>query len=163
MNSCSFIGRPTRDPEIVDLENTRKATFTLAVRRSYRRNDDDPEADFPRFVAFGPVVDIIEKYVVKGKFVGVDAEYRTNRWEDDEGEVHYSNDFFVKNIHLIEFPDRERDEDDDDEWPRRKVKPSAKGSAKASKVKSKKSGSRVRRPRPSDDFEDDGFEDAEGF
>lgn len=156
MNSCSFIGRPTRDPEIVDLESTRKATFTLAVRRGYRRNDDDPDADFPRFVAFGPVVDIIEKYVAKGKFVGVDAEFRTNRWEDEDGEVHYSNDFFVRNIHLIEFPDQADDDEEEDERPRRK--------AKSSRMKGNRAKSRMkpRRPRPADDFDAE-FEDAEGF
>ncbi len=68
-NSVQLIGRPGKDPEIKQIGNDRKMVhFSLATKHVYTMIKASVETtDWHNIVAFGKVVDIIEKYVRKGQ------------------------------------------------------------------------------------------------
>lgn len=168
MNQCSFLGRLTKDPELIETKSDISVVkFTLAVRRSYPNDDGEYEADFPRFTAFDKRAEVIAKYFSKGRVMGVQANFRTDSYEDDNGETVYTQEFIVNEFYFG--GDGKRAEDDDGEGTssrsnRRRSRNGRRSrrSGKKSKVtagsKSKPNG-RSRRRSADDDLAIDDFED----
>ena len=72
MNSVVLIGRLTRDPEVRYTANTQMAvaSFTIAIDRPVRAGGEK-QTDFPRITVFGKQAENCEKYLFKGRLVGV--------------------------------------------------------------------------------------------
>ena len=96
MNSVDLIGRLVRDPE-VRYTNDQKcvAKFTLAVRR------DKDTADFPRVTVFGKQAETVEKYLRKGREVGVHGRIQTGSYKDRDGDTVYTTDVICERLDLI--------------------------------------------------------------
>ena len=97
MNKVELLGRPTREPEIIEKENDNCiAKFTLAVARKYKRD----EADYISCVAFGKVAEIIKKYVGKGRQVCVAGRIQTGKYTNKDGKNVYTADVVIEDIDL---------------------------------------------------------------
>ena len=72
MNSVVLIGRLTRDPEVRYTASTQMAvaSFTVAIDRPVRAGGEK-QTDFPRVTVFGKQAENCEKYLAKGRLVGV--------------------------------------------------------------------------------------------
>ena len=68
MNNTVLIGRLTKDPEIRQVGETTVCNFTLAVDRLMTK---EKKADFIRIVAFGKTAELCERFLVKGRLVGI--------------------------------------------------------------------------------------------
>ena len=91
MNRVNLIGRLTRDPEVrYTSSNMAVARFNLAIDRGGK----DKEADFPSCIAFGKTAELIEKYIGKGRLVGIDGRLQTGSYEKD-GRKFYTTDVVV--------------------------------------------------------------------
>lgn len=97
MNKCCFIGRITKDLEIKKPNDTSILNFTIAVNRRFK-NEGQPTADFPNFIAFGKTAEFIDKYFEKGSPIALVARFQTRSWEDDENKRHYANEFIVEEV-----------------------------------------------------------------
>lgn len=146
MNNVNLIGRLTRDPALSEYGKGKNAgllaRFTLAVRR------DADNADFISCVAFGKTAELIDQYMTKGSQLGVSGSIQTGKYEDKEGDTHYTTDVIVRQIDFIG-----SSKDEDKEKPRKK---SGKTSAKTSEKKSSR-----RRKDEDDEEEEDDEEDPE--
>ncbi|PKE12789.1 single-stranded DNA-binding protein [Macrococcoides caseolyticum] len=99
MNDCKFIGRITKDPEYrVTSSGTELINFELAVRRSYKNQNDEYEADFIRCIAFKKTAEFINNYARKGYLMAVAGEMRNNNYEDQNGVKHYGMQLIVNNV-----------------------------------------------------------------
>lgn len=99
MNDCKFIGRITKEPEYrVTSSGTRLINFELAVRRSYKNQNDEYEADFIRCIAFKKTAEFINNYARKGYLMAVAGEMRNNNYEDQNGVKHYGMQLIVNNV-----------------------------------------------------------------
>lgn len=89
LNKVIEIGRLTRDPEIKTFsENTKCATFTLAVDRRFKsKNENAPTADFLPVTAWRGTAEFVEKYFAKGKQVYVSGWIETYSYEKDGQKV----------------------------------------------------------------------------
>ena len=78
MNSVVLIGRLTRDPEIRYTANTQMAvaTFTVAIDRPVRAGGEK-QTDFPRVTVFGKQAENCERFLAKGRLVGVQGRLQT--------------------------------------------------------------------------------------
>ena len=67
------MGRLTRDPEVryTQTNNTRVASFSLAVNRRFTRQGEERQADFFNVVAWNKTGEFCSKYFKKGQQVGV--------------------------------------------------------------------------------------------
>ena len=77
MNSVVLIGRLTRDPELRYTSGSQMAvaTFTIAIDRPVRAGGEK-QTDFPRVTVFGKQAENCEKYLAKGRLVGVQGDCR---------------------------------------------------------------------------------------
>lgn len=95
MNSVALIGRLTRDPEIrYTGDQMAIATFSIAIDRPPRR-DGTRETDFPRITVFGRQAENCEKYLKKGRMVGVTGRIQTGSYTNRDGQKVYTTEVIV--------------------------------------------------------------------
>ena len=101
MNSVALTGRLTRDPEVRYTQSqTAVATFTLAVDRPFSR-DRENNADFIRITAFGKSAEFAEKFLNKGRLVGVTGRIQTGSYQDKDGKTVYTTDVVADRIEFL--------------------------------------------------------------
>ena len=92
INSCTFIGRVTTEPELKALEGGKCCcNFQLAVQRTKEITD------FPPFAVYGKLAETFCDFVSKGDMVGIRASYRS---KTKNGKKHYF--FLVEYIQFLE-------------------------------------------------------------
>lgn len=111
MNNVVLIGRLTRDPEVRYTANTQMAvaTFTLAVDRPVK-SGEEKKADFPRVIVFGKQAENCEKYLSKGRLVGVQGRLQTGSYQNREGVTVYTTDVVADRVEFLEWGEREQKE-----------------------------------------------------
>lgn len=93
MNNVELIGRLTRDPDIRHTQSGHTvARFTLAVDAG-----KDQEANFIPCVAWDKLAETIEKYVGKGRQIGVTGSLKSGKYERD-GQTIFTLDVNVRGI-----------------------------------------------------------------
>lgn len=108
MNRVCLVGRLTRNPELRESESGKKqATFTLAVNRMKEG------ADFINCVAWETRAEIINKYLTKGREVGIEGKIQTNTYEDKEGNKRYTVSVLVDGITFIGSKEQAGDKEKD--------------------------------------------------
>lgn len=101
VNKAIFIGNLTRDPETKMMTNGKpRTTFSLAVNRPYVDRNGQRGADFISFTAYDSTAELAEKYLAKGRKVGIEAHVRTGRYEKD-GRTIYTTEFIVERIEFL--------------------------------------------------------------
>ncbi len=104
-NSVQLIGRPGIAPEIKEIGNNRKmARFTLATNNYYTNDKGErvEQTDWHNIVAFGKVVDIIEKYVRKGQEIAIEGRLSTSSWDDKEGNKRYRTEVVLNELLMLQ-------------------------------------------------------------
>lgn len=107
MNSVVLIGRLTRDPEVRYTAATQMAvaTFTLAIDRPVRAGGEK-QTDFPRVTVFGKQAENCEKYLAKGRLVGVQGRLQTGSYQNRDGATVYTTDVVADRVEFLEWGDR---------------------------------------------------------
>lgn len=128
MNNVVLIGRLTKDPEVkyIPQSETAVANFTLAVDRPMAK---EKTADFIRIVAYGKTAELCEKYLSKGRQVGIQGRIQTGSYENKNGDKVYTTDVIAERVEFLGKKDEEKDQeqsnipegfatlDDDEEIP----------------------------------------------
>jgi single-strand DNA-binding protein len=85
MNHVSLIGRLTRDAEYKVLPSGQAVcNFSIAVNRRRKNGENwEDEANYFDIVLWGKQADSLNRYLVKGKQIGVDGELRQDRWQQE--------------------------------------------------------------------------------
>lgn len=89
MNSCNFIGRLTRDPEVRYSQGEKPvcvARFTLAVDRPTKER----AADFLTFKALGGRGEFVEKHLKRGMRIGICARAESGSYEKNGNKIYYT-------------------------------------------------------------------------
>jgi len=103
-NRVQLIGNVGNDPEIKTLENGKKlAHITIATNDHYKNDKGEKveQTEWHRVTAWGKTAEIIEKYVVKGKEVGIDGKLTHRSYDDKNGEKRYITEVVVNEILLL--------------------------------------------------------------
>ena len=110
MNLVLLTGNLVRDPEKSYTGSGMAVTrFTIAVNRNYsKKTEGGQDADFIRITCFDKRAEFVEKYLTKGRKVGVEARIQTGSYQGKDGNTVYTTDFIANNI---EFLDSKRDVD----------------------------------------------------
>ena len=101
MNVVTLIGRLTRDPETRYTSDTQMAVtrFSLAIDRG-----KDKGADYPSIICFGKTAENCEKYLKKGRMVGIQGRIQTGSYEKDGHRV-YTTDIVADRVEFLEKPE----------------------------------------------------------
>lgn len=101
MNTCIFIGRLTKDPEIRAAGETKVASFTLAVDRRVK-SQNGTEADFFNITAFGKSADFAQNWLNKGMKIALTARAENHNYTDKNGVKRYEVQFVAEKIEFAE-------------------------------------------------------------
>ena len=101
MNVVTLIGNLASDVELKELGEEKKvASFLLAVDRPTQAGG----ADFVRIAVWDRQAEACERYLGKGKRVGVDGRLRSRSWEE-EGKRRYAVEVVANRVQFLSAPD----------------------------------------------------------
>ena len=104
-NHVQLIGNVGQEPIITNLESGKKvARLSLATNERYKNGKGEKQTDtnWHTVVAWGKTADIIEKYVQKGKEIGVVGKLKTRTYaEPIEGNQRYVTEVVANEILLL--------------------------------------------------------------
>lgn len=102
MNLTMLVGRLTKDPETrYTPDNMAICKFTLAVDRKFKK-DGQPTADFPRIICFGKTAENVDKYMSKGRLVGITGRIQTGKYENKEGQTVFTTDVIADTVEFLD-------------------------------------------------------------
>lgn len=86
LNKVILMGRLTRDPELRHTQsNIPVASFTIAVDRGYKKDNDAVNADFVNIVAWRGTAEFVSKWFTKGQLVAVSGKLQARNYTDANG------------------------------------------------------------------------------
>jgi len=103
-NQVQLIGNLGKDPEIKTLESGKKmAKLTIATNDSYinEQGQKVETTEWHNVTFWGKPVDIIEKYLLKGKEVGISGKLTYRDYEDKDGVKRYVTDIVGNELLLL--------------------------------------------------------------
>lgn len=103
-NKVMLGGRLTADPELKQTQNgTPIATFSIAVNRRYRSNDNQqPSADFFNVTAWRALAEHVTRYFKKGSSIFVVGTIQNRTWTDNQGVKRYATDIIADEINFVD-------------------------------------------------------------
>ncbi|WP_379964265.1 single-stranded DNA-binding protein [Epilithonimonas sp. UC225_85] len=103
-NKVTLIGHTGKEVEIFNFENgNKKANVTLATNDYYinAAGERVEETQWHNLVAFGKTVDILEKYVSKGKEIAVEGKLMYRSYDDKDGVKRMLTEIRVEELVLL--------------------------------------------------------------
>jgi single-strand DNA-binding protein len=103
-NRVMLIGRLGADPEVRVFEgNRKKARFTMATTETYRnaKGEKTDTTEWHNVVAWGPVADRAEEYLMKGQEVLVEGKLTHRQYTDKEGAKRYITEVEAHDLVLM--------------------------------------------------------------
>lgn len=103
-NKVQLIGNVGKEPEIVNLESGKKlAKFSIATNESYKNSNGEriENTQWHNIVAWGKTAELVEKYVNKGKEVGIDGKLTSRSWDDKDGAKRYITEVICSELLLL--------------------------------------------------------------
>lgn len=101
MNHVCLIGRLTKDPEVrISQSGTKIARFSVAISRPASK-DRESQTDFPRVVVLGKMAENCEKYLSKGKLVGVDGRLQTGSYVNEDNITVYFTEVLASRVEFL--------------------------------------------------------------
>ena len=103
-NKVQLIGNVGNNPEIKTFENDKKvAKFSLATNESYTNNKGEKvqQTIWHNIVAYGPIVNVIEKHVEKGKQLAVEGKLNYRDYQDKDGQQKSITEIIIDEIVLL--------------------------------------------------------------
>lgn len=86
LNVVTLMGRLTADPELRHTQsNIPVASFTLAVDRGYKKDNDAINTDFINIVAWRGTAEFVSKWFTKGQLVAVSGRLQVRSYKDKDG------------------------------------------------------------------------------
>ncbi len=108
-NHVQLIGNVGQEPTITNLESGKKVVrFSLATNEYYKdaKGEKQTETNWHTVVAWGKTAEIIEKFVGKGKEVGVKGKLKSRSYEDKDGIKRYVTEIEANEILLLGTKDK---------------------------------------------------------
>src|ERR1700756_445475 len=107
INKVILVGNLGKDPEIRSIDSGRKvAQFPLATTESYKDKNGErvDQTEWHNIVFWGPIADVIEKYLKKGSQIYVEGKIRTRSYEDKEKVKKYITEIMGQNMTMLGGP-----------------------------------------------------------
>ena len=92
INKVILVGNLGKDPEVRAVGTDRKvASFSLATTESYKNKSGErvDQTEWHNVVFWGPIADVIERYLRKGSQIYVEGKIRTRSYDDKDGVKKY--------------------------------------------------------------------------
>jgi len=102
MNKLTIIGRLVKDPELRSTTSgVSVCSFTVAVNRRQRRDNNEPDADFFKVTAWRERGETCAKYLSKGKMVCVIGPVSVSTYTTNNGQTRASLDVTAEEVEFL--------------------------------------------------------------
>ena len=111
INHVTLLGNVGDDPRVSEIGQDRKAAqINLATTNQYKDSSGNWQSspEWHNLVAFGPHVNVIEKYVRKGSQIAIQGRLRTRKYTTQQGETRYVTEVVIENLQLLGGKSQER-------------------------------------------------------
>lgn len=103
MNVANLVGRLTKEVELKYTQSgTAVGSFTLAVNRSFTKENGEREADFINCVIWRKAAENLANFTRKGSQIGIEGRIQTRNYDNQQGQKVYVTEIVVNNFHLLE-------------------------------------------------------------
>lgn len=103
LNNISLVGRVVRDVELrYTPSNVAVATFTLAVKRTFKNENGEREADFINCVMWRQQAENLANFAKKGALIGVTGRIQTRSYDNQQGQRVYVTEVVAETFQLLE-------------------------------------------------------------
>jgi single-strand DNA-binding protein len=102
MQRLQAIGRVGGDPEVRELQQTKVASFSLAVSEKWtdKSGEKKESTEWVSCVAWDKKADLISQYVHKGDQLYIEGKLKTDKYEKD-GQTHYSTKVIITAMEFL--------------------------------------------------------------
>lgn len=111
MNNVTLIGRLTRDPEVRYAAQSQMAVarFSVAIGRP-RKPGGEKQTDFPNVVVFGKTAENCERFLGKGRLVGIQGRIQTGKYTNKDGVTVHTTEVVANNVEFLDWgePDTQK-------------------------------------------------------
>jgi len=102
LNNVILVGRLTTDPEIIEVEGSKKVTMViLAVNRNFKNSDGLYDTDFIRCILWNSVASTTTEYCHIGDVIGVKGRLQSSKYEDENKKIHYVTDVIAERVTFL--------------------------------------------------------------
>lgn len=110
MNKIILIGRITKDPELIHINEGegQYCRFSLAVERRYKNSEGIKEVDFIPVCTWSKSAEYVSSYIKKGDLLSISGNLRISSYEDKEGKKKYSSEVIAEEVKKIASKKEER-------------------------------------------------------
>jgi single-strand DNA-binding protein len=103
-NKVQLIGNPGMDPEVKVLESGSKlAKFSIATNETYKNQKGEriSETQWHNVIAWGKTADLVERFVKKGKEIGIEGKLTNRSYEATDGQKRYVTEVVLQELLLL--------------------------------------------------------------
>jgi single-strand DNA-binding protein len=106
MNKVFLIGRLTADPQLkfTTGSGAAVATFSIAVERTFTKQDGQKEADFLNIVVWNKLAEHVANHLGKGRLVAVSGQIRTRNYQAQDGRKVYVTEIIADEVKFLDRP-----------------------------------------------------------
>ena len=104
-NNVQLIGNTGQTPDTRLLDNgTKVANFSLATWQRYKSKDGkaNKKTTWHKITAFGPIAEIVEKYLTKGSKVFIRGRLNNRSYTDKQGVEKYITEIVCEQIEMLD-------------------------------------------------------------
>ena len=106
MNSVNLIGRMTKDPDVrYNTSGTAFAAFSIAIDRGKGKDGKSMGTDYPNIKCIGKTAELVEKYLGKGRLVGIAGKIQTGSYEKDGRKV-YTMEVLADRVEFLDYGEK---------------------------------------------------------
>jgi single-strand DNA-binding protein len=105
LNKATIIGRLGKDVELrYTQQGAPVATLNIATDESYvdRDNNKVKLTEWHRVIAFKKTAENCNQYLSKGSLVFVEAKLQTRKWQDKQGQDHYTTEIMANRVLFLD-------------------------------------------------------------
>ena len=100
MNSCNFVGRITKDPELRQKNETSYLFFTLAIDDG-KDNEGNKRTQFINFLAYNQQANFLSSYAHKGDSIEVTGRLKVEYKTDESGLRSEKHNIIVGGVSIV--------------------------------------------------------------
>lgn len=101
LNRITIMGRITAEPVLRYTENqTQVVSFSVAVERDYKNDNNEREVDFINCVAWRNLAKFVKDFFDKGSQIVVSGRLQVRNWKDKNGDNRQTAEIVADNIYF---------------------------------------------------------------
>ena len=104
LNKLMIIGHLGRDPEMRYTPSGKPVTtFSVGTSRTWHSADGErhEETEWFNVVAWGSLAEVCNQHLKKGQQVYVEGRLQTRRWEDGDGNKHFTTEVVAQEMTML--------------------------------------------------------------